>query len=196
MSEAQYAQSQQALQAKMGGEKLSDPQAYNEDMARYQQNETQFNAQNNLRQEANNTKTLVNTANQAYPAVEAADPSIINVLSKGWDQFSKADNGKYSQLSVYLQQLSKLGGVDLSTAKSKDALLSAINAIVNNQNTKLGTAKDQYFGTTDTKKQKTITNYVPPAPQGPPPPDNANSIVGGNLPNLNLPQLNLPNIPQ
>lgn len=196
MSESQYAQSQQALQAKMGGEKLSDPQAYNEDMARYQQNETQFNSQQGIRTVANNTKTVVNTANLAYPAIASANPSMMNALVKGFDEFSKADNGKYAQLSTYLQQLSQLSGVDLSTAKSKDALMSAIDGIVKAQNAKLDTAKTQYFGTTNTEQQNTISNYTPPAPQAPPPPANANSIVGGSLPSLNLPSLNLPNIPQ
>lgn len=196
LSESKYAQDQQALQAKMGGEKLSDPQAYNEDMARYQQNETEFNSQQGVRTVANNTKTVVNTANLAYPAVEKADPSLINALSKGWDELAKADNGKYSKLSTYLQQLSQLSGVDLSTARSKDALLAAIEGVVTAQNIKLDTAKSQYFGTTNTVQQNTISNYTPPAPQAPAAPENANSIVGGSLPNVNLPSLTLPNIPQ
>lgn len=196
MSEAQYAQTQQALQAKMGGEKLSDPQAYNEDMARYQQNETQFTSQQGVRKVANDTKSVVNTANLAYPAVEKASPSFINAMSKGWDEFAKADNGKYAQLSSYLQQLSNLSGVDLSTAKSKDALMAAIDGVVKAQNIKLDTAKTQYFGTTNTNQQENISNYIPPAPQAPAAPENANAIVGGSLPQVNLPQLNLPNIPQ
>ncbi len=146
ISEQQQAQRQQALQTKMGQEQLGDPQAYNTDAGQYKANETEFNQQANLRGVSNETQTVVSTANNAVNAVNSADPNFVNALNQGWDSFSKANGGAYAGMAAQLKQLSQLSGVDLSTAKSKEALLEAIDAIVKNQQVKLDTAKTQYFG--------------------------------------------------
>lgn len=164
ISQQQQAQRQSALQAKIGAEAVNNPVQAAADKGTYDSNETEFNSQGDLRNISTQTKTLVNSANNAAIDLAQADPSTLNALSEGYDAMAKANGGKYAQLAADLKTLDNLSGVDLTTAKSKDALQAAITAIVKNQQIKMQALQAQYSGS-GTKQISQAPAPIQEAPQ-------------------------------
>lgn len=165
VSEQEQGRRQGDLQAKIDQEQLNNPNAANSDLAQFHKNEQEYNAQGNIRKVATDTKNLLLSANNAVEAIQNADPSFLNALNQGFDQMSKASNGKYSKLAIDLENLQNLSNVNLSGAKNKESLLAAVDAIVSLQQSRLAAAQDQYSGV-----------QVPPSapeisPANTPPPD-------------------------
>lgn len=146
ISEQAQAARQSALQKQIGTLKMTDPVQAAQLQGQYDSNATEFAAQDNLRKLATSTKAVVSSANNAARDLGAADPGFINALNKGYDSAMKANGGKYARLVSDLQSLGNLSGVDLSTAKSAQALQSAIDAIVQNQQLVLQAQQTQYSG--------------------------------------------------
>jgi len=144
MNTSDYAKQISALQQKMGQEKLGNPQAYNTDSGQLQALQAKYQSQQPLRDAWIGTATqpgvsqILTVGNTAYKSIKDADPSFLNAIPNGYDALSKASNGKYAQMSKYLQYLSSATGTDFTQYKTKDALMSALD-------TAMSTVKSQWI---------------------------------------------------
>lgn len=159
---ADFAQTQGDLQAKIAQEKLNNPQQANTDQGIFDKNQTRYTAQSQVRDVAQNTQTLLSQANEAASALDAVDPSFVNALSQGYDSLSKASDGKYAALAATLNALDQSSPVDLTTAKTKESLMAAIDKIVENQKKNLKAATTAYGGSTAPQATLPKVSAAPP----------------------------------
>lgn len=101
----------------------------------------------------NGIGSTLTVAGGAYDKVKAADPAFFNALNEGYDKLMTESNGRYAQMAKYLQYLENATGTDFSKFKSKDALLSAIDASVDATKSKWDQLQTQYSGSPEIQSQ-------------------------------------------
>lgn len=134
MNTSDYAKQIASLQQKMGQEKLGNPQAFNTDNGQLQALQAKYQSQQPLRDAWVGSATqpgvsqILTVGNTTFKSINNVDPGFFNALNQGYDKLQTASNGKYAQMSKYLQYLQGATGQDFTQYKTKDALTSALDA--------------------------------------------------------------------
>jgi hypothetical protein len=126
-------------------EKLNNPQQAAIDQGKLEAFQTKYQAQVPLMNKYSQTQSVLGQANNAYTIAQQAAPNILQ-LNGSYDSLRKQTDPKYSQLLGSLQYLQKTTGVDLSQAKTKEALLAGIDQAVNIAKIEYNAIKQQYTG--------------------------------------------------
>lgn len=168
---------------------------------------------NNARSFMNNAPTYMQTFNESNKALQSLPTDLVKHFKTGqeWKAYMSNPNNPYAQ---HLSTITKLDtqyiaayraiygndpgadqliGAGDSNEQMREKWANMMKDVYNNYSKFL----DPFNAVTSPGGAQTPGGAPIAAPHiVEEPPQNANSIVGGQLPSLNLPQLNLPNIPQ
>ncbi len=102
-------------------------------------------AQKSIQDESVKANTIMATGNRAVSLIQEAPVSLLN-LNGSFDSLMNSTDPKYAALGTALQNLQKLTGVDISSATSKETLISKLDEAMNVSQQPLNAAISQYYG--------------------------------------------------
>ncbi len=173
MNQNDYATQKGALQKELEYEKQFGLPMAGITQGKLDSLDTKYNTEKPLRDKWSNDQNTgisqqLTVANQAVNAVKNVDPGFFNALQGGYDKLLTASNGKYAQMSKYLQYLGAQTGTDFSQYKTKEALTGAIDSAVQNIKDNWTNQLKSFYGASSSDSGG--------IPQGPAGKNNASSI--------------------
>lgn len=163
MQTSDYASQKVALQKKIGEETVTNPIQAAQDQGSLNALDTKWNSQSGLRtawiDPDKGIGNVLTVGNTAYDSINKADPGFFNALNQGYDKLQTASNGKYAQMSKYLQYVGNATGTDFTQYKTKDALIGALDASMNTTKDRWNTLQQQY-----NSPQQKLMNIITPQP--------------------------------
>ncbi len=134
-----------ALEDQYGKQKITDPVGAAQTLSAIDTENSQFKDQQPLLSKWTDASDVVSVANTAVQDLQGAPINILN-LYPTYDKLVAAENGKYQQLAQELKYLSDKTGTNLFQAKSKEAIVGALDGAIKTKMAEFNTIGQTYTG--------------------------------------------------
>lgn len=161
MTTNDYTNQVNSIQSRLPQEKLNDPQKATQDQAMLDQLNTSYNNQKPIRDEFTKTNTVMGLGNAAFNLINSAPVGLLN-LNGSFDKLLNSTDPKYAALGKALQGIQNTTGINLSSAKTKEALVASLDYAISYQQNSFNAQQQEYFGGNTLNAGSSPSNNLPP----------------------------------